>query len=257
FRMSSLKKAIKQTQRVHRERAQPEARKHLGALEKKKDYKKRAADFSEKAATLKKLKKHAMDKNPDEYHHHMVNSHTEFGKHFEDNKKTDETELQKKLGSIRDLEYVKYHLHRERKKIDEMKSGLHLADSTAGGSKHTVFVDDEEQARSFDPCEYLDTDEALLGRAFNRPKGDQLVTNKIKGAACKADVKAADSLRRTQYKELRKRMHREKELSVVVDKLELKKALAASAGCEVKPKMIKKGKSDKAAVYKWTYIRKR
>ncbi|GMT37702.1 hypothetical protein PFISCL1PPCAC_28999 [Pristionchus fissidentatus] len=198
-----------------------------------------------------------MDKNPDEYHHHMVNSHTEFGKHFEDNKKTDETELQKKLGSIRDLEYVKYHLHRERKKIDEMKSGLHLADSTAGGSKHTVFVDDEEQARSFDPCEYLDTDEALLGRAFNRPKGDQLVTNKIKGAACKADVKAADSLRRTQYKELRKRMHREKELSVVVDKLELKKALAASAGCEVKPKMIKKGKSDKAAVYKWTYIRKR
>lgn len=25
-------------------------------------------------------------------------------------------------------------------------------------------------ALSFDPCEYLDTDEALLGRAFNRPK---------------------------------------------------------------------------------------
>ncbi|GMS90833.1 hypothetical protein PENTCL1PPCAC_13008, partial [Pristionchus entomophagus] len=252
-------KAIKQSQRVHRERAQPEARRHLGALEKKKDYKKRAADFSEKAATLKKLKKHALDKNPDEYHHHMNNSHLEFGKHFDDPNaaQSDETELQKKLGSIRDLEYVKYHLHRERKKIDEMKSSLHLADSSVAGSKHTIFVDDEEQARSFDPCEYLDTDESLLGRAFNRPKGDQLATRKVTGATSKADVKAADALRRTQYKELRKRMHREKELAVVVDKLELKKHLAASAGAEIKPKMVKKGKPTKAAVYQWTYVRKR
>ncbi|GMR44484.1 hypothetical protein PMAYCL1PPCAC_14679, partial [Pristionchus mayeri] len=123
----------------------PEARRHLGALEKKKDYKKIKMVIDFQAATLKKLKKHAMDKNPDEYHHHMNNSHMEHAKHFEDAQQSDETELQKKLGSIRDLEYVKYHLHRERKKIDDMKSSLHLADSAVSGSKHTIFVDDEEQ----------------------------------------------------------------------------------------------------------------
>ncbi|GMR44517.1 hypothetical protein PMAYCL1PPCAC_14712, partial [Pristionchus mayeri] len=97
------------------------------------------------AATLKKLKKHAMDKNPDEHHHHMNNSHMEYLPAREDARQSDETELQKKLGSIRDLEYVKYHLHRERKKIDEMEFSLHLADSAVSGSKHTIFVDDDEQ----------------------------------------------------------------------------------------------------------------
>ncbi len=40
--------------------------------------------------------------------------------------------------------------------------------------RHQVFVDDETSARKFDPAEYFETDESLLGRTYNRPRLSQL-----------------------------------------------------------------------------------
>jgi len=58
--------------RSHRERAQPLERVRLGLLEKKKDYQKRAKDYSKKKATLKSLREKAADRNEDEFYFGMM-----------------------------------------------------------------------------------------------------------------------------------------------------------------------------------------
>ena len=79
-------KAHKMAQRLHRERRQPEHRKKLGYLEKKQDYKKRALDHHTKAERIKKLKAKALERNPNEFHFHMINSRLVDGIHYDNNK---------------------------------------------------------------------------------------------------------------------------------------------------------------------------
>lgn len=65
--------------RNHRERAQPHERSKWGLLEKRKDYKLRAADHKTKQRKLKALQQKASERNEDEFYFGMMSSETKGG----------------------------------------------------------------------------------------------------------------------------------------------------------------------------------
>lgn len=171
--MSSLRNAVKRI--THKERSQPKARAHLGFLEKKKDYKKRADHYHRKEDRLKAIQRKADMKNPDEFYFGMRNAAVKAGKH----QKTDEArgkELADQIGpeAVRimkdqDLSYVRMQKQKDSKKAQKLKEALHFIGKEKK-AKHTIFVASKEQANNFDAAEHFQTAPELVGRAFNRPR---------------------------------------------------------------------------------------
>ncbi|XP_015593857.1 probable U3 small nucleolar RNA-associated protein 11 [Cephus cinctus] len=253
--MSSWKKASKATQKTHRERHQPESRKHLGILEKRKDYIARAKDYHEKQATLTLLRRRALNRNPDEFHFHMINSKVEKGVHREKEKSQEHTSDQIKLMKTQDLKYVSYKRNCEARKIEKLQSQLHMIDAANEiKNNHVFFIEDLDEVKTFNVAEKLNTHPALLGRRTNRLKVDSLKKLKMPTINDSTLVKI-EQQKHMAYKELQKRVNRERELTIVHQKLELQQALQDKK--VVKPKVIKQATKDSAPIYKWKYQRKR
>ncbi|KAL3095445.1 hypothetical protein niasHS_007544 [Heterodera schachtii] len=229
-----------------------------GHLEKRKDWIRRTRDHQEKSADIKKLKRSARERNPDEFHFHMLRSQIGFdGTHHDlETEEEEKSEAQRLLSDVSDINFVQFKLGMERKKIEKLKAVLHFCDETEKPqNKHIIFAEDEEEARNFDPRQYFNTSEQFLTRTFNRPiEGD---ARKSLSVTEKRKLKETEKERRRLYAELCKRMERERELTVVLQKLELKRDLALSKKSELKPKLIKKGDARRAAIYKWQYERKK
>jgi U3 small nucleolar RNA-associated protein 11 len=191
--MSSLRNAVKRI--THKERSQPQARSHLGLLEKKKDYRLRSNDYKNKQQTIKAMRIKAANRNPDEFYMGMNSSRVDgmsgnnSGRHVKTEERRRKDLEEKGLGddAVRimkdqDLSYVRMQRMMDAKKIEKLQSSLHYltgGDDTIGKKrKHTVFV--EGNVEDFDAAKHFDTVPELIDRAFNRPRVEALEKEAMK-----------------------------------------------------------------------------
>lgn len=202
--MSSLRNAVKRI--THKERSQPTNRKHLGLLEKKKDYKIRSNDYHQKEDAIKTLRTKAAQRNPDEFYFGMQNSQVSGGRHVklaEAKAKERESEIGPeavKLMKSQDLSYVRMQTMKDAKTIERLQASLHylgdnpstITDDGAGKSsynkgKHTVFLDSNDKAKNFDVAEHFNTVPEMAGRTFNRLRKEKLIQMSNKNNEVKYD----------------------------------------------------------------------
>ena len=253
--MSSLNKASK-SQKTHRERHQPSERSHLGLLEKKKDYKLRAKDYNEKKAVLKHLRKKALNKNPDEFYFHMINAQVVDGAHKDllskKRSKNNQGQNQEKIKLLQtqDYKYVSNKRLSEQRKIEKLRATLHLLDDKPANT-HTIFVESDQEKRELDLATHFDTAPQMLGRTSHRPKMETLAKETMEDI----DEESVQKKQRKAYKKLGQRIHREKQLRVIEEKMVAKRHLSDRKNAP--SAIVKEETPDSAPVLKWKPERKR
>lgn len=236
--MSSLRNAVKRI--THKERSQPTDRQHLGLLEKKKDYRIRAADYHRKRDAIATLRKKASERNPDEFYFGMNRTKVVKGRHVKDkndeNNSKNDPELVK-LMKTQDLSYVRMQTLKDVKKVERLQASLHyLGDNPSttaninddsGDSKsttrkkHTIFVDSQEKANGFDVADHFDTLPQLAGRSFNRMRKSTLIqmSNKMESETNKYDEDGVEyNTNSGTEKQLEKQRKTEKKLARKISK---------------------------------------
>ncbi|PIA18482.1 putative UTP11-like U3 small nucleolar ribonucleo protein variant 1 [Coemansia reversa NRRL 1564] len=249
--VSSLKKFA--PRREHKERGQISSRKHLGHLEKHKDYVLRAQDYREKQRVLKRLRERAATRNPDEFYFNMERSQMKDGVHIEERRQALTMEVQR-LMDTQDVTYVKMQRDINRRKIEKLQSELHIADTPQGshlGPRHTVFVDSEEEVRKFKAAEHFNTLPEFIDRKYNRPKIEALESGDI-ARPTGSMLKKAVKTRVERLQELKDRLEREEQLRCAESEMLLRRSLKEK-GARKKVGKDRLG----LAIYKWKAERKK
>ncbi|NXN09383.1 UTP11 protein, partial [Indicator maculatus] len=218
-------------------------------------------DYHKKQNALRALQKKALDKNPDEFYFKMIRSQLQDGVHVVKQPKDEVTPEQMKLMRTQDIKYVETKRVAEAKKIERLKSELHLLDAEGKSpNKHLFFLDSRKEGKAqtaavqeFDIAAHLDTVPELVGRVYNRPTIATLQKQTLKGATDPVHLKKLAQQRKNQYNLLKQRIEREKAMFVVAQKIQTRKDLLDKTH-KVK---VKKETTNSPAIYKFKFQRKR
>ncbi|GMM49945.1 rRNA-processing protein [Starmerella bacillaris] len=204
----------------HLERRQPTERKRWGLLEKKKDYKQRAEDYHKKQAHLALLRSKAAAHNEDEFDYGMIRGRTRDGvlvKERETSKVLSNDAV--KLMKTQDEGYIRTLENQERKYIER--------------AKNQILFDNSGMHKKFS-----DAGEATV------------ISNKPSKSTVKPSEE--DTLKKlSDLKELKRRVARQRELSLLRQEVDLQRELMKKGSC------VKKVDNEGRVSYKWLNVRKR
>ncbi|KAJ1988512.1 hypothetical protein H4R33_002406 [Dimargaris cristalligena] len=247
----------------YKERGQLKNRSQFGLLEKKKDYLLRARNAHTQNKKIRSLQKQARERNPDEFTRTMLKGEFKDDKHVVTRGKEQSEELLAILRS-QDRAKINSHIQFERKQIDSLRESIHFLDQQMEGgkndyanpakassnTKHTVFVDTEEEVAEFNPSEYFNTPAELMGRKFNRPTMAQLQEESVK--VSKKFYQKNAKKRLTMLEQLDSRLDR---LSLM--KLAEKELIAIMHKKDKGEKIIVEKDSDGVPIMKWGMKRRK
>ncbi|KAI6657954.1 U3 small nucleolar RNA-associated protein 11 [Oopsacas minuta] len=244
--MSSYKNAHKSYQKIHRERAQPNARKKFGLLQKHKDYVLRAKNYHRKQDLLKILREKAQNRNPDEFYFRMISQKTVDGQHIID---TDEklSKDEVKLLRSQDLNYINFKLAGEKKKIERLRGEVQLIGKNTGEKRentHIIFVGNKKELLKY---------ENMADQKNNTKQSDQDQVDEMDHGEDNSMLQPPihNPVKDSKLsRELKQRKLRANTLNKLARKMEIDKAIK-------KEKPIITRKNDGGVVYKWKKERKK
>lgn len=176
------------------------------------------------------------------------------GVHVIKETKEEVTPEQLKLMRTQDVKYIEMKRVAEAKKIERLKSELHLLDFQGKQqNKHVFFFDTKKEVEQFDIATHLRTAPELVDRVFNRPTIETLQKQKVKGVNHKNRLKRIAKERQKQYNCLMQRIEREKKLFVIAQKIQTRKDLLD----KTRKVKVKKETVNSPAIYKFESRRKR
>ena len=174
---------------AHRERAQPAHRKHLGPLEKAKDYKQRAGRRKQRVARVKEIKRAAAMRNPDEFHVKMTKYAMDptSGK-MKEKPTGNQDELLRaaiKSGKIDEL-FLERKSTSDKQRAQELSASIGGLDLVAR-NRHTVYVDSADDVQAFSAVRHFDTTKAMLAAPAIRGKASVMGAVRVAHALDRVD----------------------------------------------------------------------
>jgi U3 small nucleolar RNA-associated protein 11 len=180
----------------------------------------------------------------------------ENGKHMEHRDDDDEyTPDQLALMLTQDAAYIQMKRSVELKKIEQLRSRLHLIDVQNRPQNHrTIFVQNSKEVSKFDLSKRLNIPKEMADEQTLSTLDEEFLRSTDLPELTDVELKAARRLKQKAYDELLKRIRREEQLRLVAEKMKVKQAINKDKSIA---KRVKKGTKTTAPVYKFKQVRKK